>query len=101
MKLCRHRWQYLSKPSSCTDVECVKCGKINYIVNDRVPIFTKMAFRSTYCWCPECGNDLCRDSFMSENVGVVDYKCSRCERESVWNFAIAPIPILLGSKVSD
>ena len=95
MKICRHEWQYLSKPSYCTDVECVKCGKVDYIVREKLPIFSKMAHRSTYCWCPECGNDLVRDSFVSDDRGLVVYKCSRCDHESTWHFAIAPIPILL------
>lgn len=96
--ICRHVWQYLSKPSYYTDVECVKCGKIDYIVNEKLPIFTKMAHRSTYCWCTECGNDLVRDSFISDVEGMVNYKCTRCGSGSKWDFTSAPIPLVIESK---
>ena len=95
--LCRHEWEYKKKPNKVVLVQCRKCGKTDFHSKNKKYIFTKMINR-TYCWCPNCSNDLVRDSFLSENEGVVNYKCSWCGHESIWHFGIAPVPILLDNR---
>lgn len=97
--LCKHKWEYLEKPKKIRSsyemakIYCVKCEKRDY------KKVNKWKMNPTnYCWCPKCGNDVARDSFVSNNQGLVVYKCSRCNHESTWDFTIAPIPILLGDE---
>ena len=91
--ICKHEWEYKKKPDKVVLVQCRKCGKTEFHNKDRKYIFSKLIQR-TYCWCPKCNNDLVRDSFLSEKDGVVNYKCSWCGHESVWDFGTAPVPIL-------
>ena len=86
MKLfCRHEWEYIKKPNKVVLVQCRKCGKTEFHNKDRKYIFSKLIQR-TYCWCPKCNNDLVRDSFVSDEDGIVTYRCSWCGHESVWDF---------------
>ena len=89
-------WEYLSKPeNSKAKVRCAKCRKVDFRKVNEFRILPR-----TYCWCPSCGNDLVRDSFVNEDKdGIVTYKCSECEVNSKWDFASAPIPILLDSSI--
>ena len=91
---CRHEWEYLRKPDKVIIVKCRKCGKTEFHSKNKKYIFSKLINR-TYCWCPKCKNDLVRDSFISDEDGVVTYRCSNCGHETVWDFSISPVPVVL------
>lgn len=41
-----------------------------------------------------CNNELIgSDSFVSDTLDGVTYKCTECERISVWNFDLFPVPV--------
>lgn len=47
------------------------------------------------CWCPGCG-DILNDQAKCWDRGTgVTYICSQCNVESLWNFDIAPVPLLI------
>lgn len=65
-----------------------------------IKYFRKNKKQGTWCWCPNCNVDLCsNESFVSDNGRLGDnrviYKCTNCNCESIWNFDIAPMPILI------
>ena len=90
--LCVHIWDILYKPSRGKAIQkCYKCQKTKL-----KKVVDKNISHRTYCWCPYCGYDLVRDSYVSENSeGLVLYKCNNCKRNSKWHFGITIIPILL------
>ena len=94
--LCNHNWEHISKPQKYIfNMQCTKCGKKT---TKHVKWYHTGRGR-TYCWCPECDNDLVRDSFVSQSEGGrVIYKCSKCQFVSEWHFGIAAIPILMTGK---
>ena len=56
--------------------------------------------QKTFCWC-ECGNELCSSfgSYQPQKFDILQpdiehYKCSKCGRESTWNFG-TPAPVLI------
>jgi hypothetical protein len=55
----------------------------------------KIIGQRTFCYCPKCDNELCKDSFCSDVDGLVTYVCSQCSEIVVFNFDIAPVPILI------
>lgn len=58
-------------------------------------IFRKKEKQTTFCYCPNCKNELISsDSFISDE-DVVTYKCVKCGIVSEWNFDAAPAPILI------
>ena len=88
--LCQHKWEYMSKPNdNKASVKCIKCDKIDNRKINKLDVVAR-----TYCWCPDCGNNLVRDSFVSDD-GVVEYRCTNCGELSIWSFIIAPLPICL------
>lgn len=63
--------------------------------NKRDKILLKLGNTCLYC---TCGNELTStNSFVSDEGeqgnNVVIYKCSHCNKESKWNFDLAPCPI--------
>lgn len=48
----------------------------------------------TWCYCPVCHNELTHSNSFVKDTDRVHYMCSRCGSRSVWNFDIAPGPIL-------
>ena len=90
--LCNHRWEILYKPLGNMAIQrCVKCERVQF-----KKINNKKLISRNYCWCPYCGYDLVRDSYISKDKeGIVSYTCTNCNRSSKWHFTIAPIPILL------
>lgn len=48
----------------------------------------------TFCYCPVCSNELNSSNSFVKDTDQVYYMCSRCGSRSVWNFDIAPAPIL-------
>lgn len=51
--------------------------------------------QSTFCYCPNCTNELIgSNSFVSEEE-LVTYKCTTCSTESKWLFGGAPAPLLI------
>jgi hypothetical protein len=50
----------------------------------------------TFCYCPECRNELCGDEKTEcyEGGSFVIYFCGKCHAESTWDFD-APVPLLL------
>lgn len=52
--------------------------------------------QSTWCYCPKCKEDLCSsDSLVMDDYDRVEYVCTNCGHWSLWNFDIAPCPILM------
>jgi hypothetical protein len=51
----------------------------------------------TFCYCPNCNNELISsNSFVSDNE-LVTYKCTNCNCISHWDFDV-PAPILIHSE---
>ena len=48
----------------------------------------------TWCYCPVCNNELCSSHSFIKDTDRVYFLCSRCGSRSIWNFDIAPGPIL-------
>ena len=46
------------------------------------------------CYCPKC-NDILNDQADCLDFNFVYYHCNVCGHDSVWNFDIAAMPILL------
>ncbi len=42
-------------------------------------------------WC-DCGNELCSTDSLVKDEAYVEYKCSKCGKESKWDFD-TPVPI--------
>jgi len=57
-----------------------------------------MEKQTCFIYC-RCGNELASDekAFISDEgeggENAVKYKCSRCGKESSWNFDLLPIPV--------
>ena len=51
--------------------------------------------QNTFCWCPVCKHDLCSNNSLISDTDIVKYLCSNCGCKSVWNFDIAPFPVLM------
>lgn len=48
----------------------------------------------TFCYCPICKNELTSsNSFIKEDIYVY-YKCSKCKKETKWDFDV-PVPIII------
>ena len=48
------------------------------------------------CFCPNC-RDILQDQADCEDTDLVRYRCTTCGHRSVWNFDIAPCPILIST----
>jgi len=50
----------------------------------------------TFCYCPECRNELCSDESTTcyDGGSFVTYDCGKCHTESIWDFD-TPVPLLL------
>jgi len=60
-------------------------------------IFKKRRKQTTFCYCPNCNNELVSsNSFLSLDE-LVTYKCSKCNSVSQWLFD-TPAPILIKSE---
>ena len=46
------------------------------------------------CFCPNC-KDILQDQAECEDADLVRYRCNTCGHRSVWDFDIAPFPVLL------
>jgi transcription elongation factor Elf1 len=51
--------------------------------------------QNTFCHCPKCSNELISSGSFISDEDIVTYKCTECNEISMWNFDIAPVPILL------
>lgn len=49
--------------------------------------------QSCFCYC-DCGNELISSNSFVKDTDFVYYKCSKCGRESKWDFDF-PCPILV------
>lgn len=50
--------------------------------------------QTTFCWCPECGVDLCsQKTSLVRDDEFVEYRCECCGCESDWLFD-APVPLM-------
>lgn len=61
------------------------------------PAFGSAPKQTTWCWCPDCGEDLCTKEDV--RVDAVDdfkimYHCP-CGNISTWDFGNYPVPVLL------
>lgn len=63
-------------------------------------MFKKKQKQTTYCYCPECNNELISSNSFLKDDGYVTYKCSKCGYVSVWSFDF-PVPILIDWKDKD
>ena len=53
----------------------------------------KKSKQTTFMYCT-CNNELISsDSFISDDMDGVKYKCTKCNRVSIWNFDLFPIPV--------
>jgi len=54
--------------------------------------------QTTFVYCT-CGNELTSsNSFISDTLDGVKYKCKKCGRNSTWNFDIFPLPVDITDK---
>lgn len=59
-------------------------------------LFKKKRKQSTFIYCMECKNELVsNDSFISDDDGIVTYKCSKCGRVGRYDFIHYPVPLLI------
>lgn len=56
--------------------------------------FKKKQRQTTFCYCPNCKNELISSNSFIYDEDVVKYKCVKCGMVSEWDFD-APAPILL------
>ena len=48
----------------------------------------------TFCWCPNCKEDLCSNNSFISDTDLVRYICTNCSCRSEWNFdSLSPILI--------
>ena len=50
--------------------------------------------QTTFIYCPKCNNELIKNGNFIKDTDLVYYKCSKCRKESKWDFD-APTPILI------
>ena len=50
--------------------------------------------QKTFCYCPNCNNELISSNSFIKDTDYVYYKCSKCGQESKWDFD-APVPLLI------
>lgn len=50
--------------------------------------------QTTFCYCPECKNELISSDSFASDEELVTYKCTKCGCVSKWLFD-APCPILI------
>lgn len=48
----------------------------------------------TFCYCPQCHNELISSGSFVSDEEVVTYKCTKCGKVSEWDFDV-PCPMLL------
>jgi len=59
-------------------------------------MFKKKSKQKTFIWCPACNNEfVSSNSFVSDEEGIVTYKCSRCGNMEKYDFDHFPIPVSL------
>lgn len=54
----------------------------------------------TFCYCPDCGNELCGDVLTAcyDGGSFVTDDCGQCHTESTWDFD-TPVPALVAWQV--
>ena len=57
-------------------------------------LFKKKNKQTTFCYCPNCGNELISSNSFVKDEYYVCYKCSKCGKETKWIFD-TPVPILI------
>lgn len=71
---------------------CDKGLKVSYDMTYSETIVTgDYGNQRTFCWC-DCGNELCSTDSLVKDEAYVEYKCSKCGKESKWDFD-TPVPI--------
>lgn len=50
--------------------------------------------QTTFCYCPECNNELIGSNSFTSDGELVMFVCTKCGTESEWDFD-APAPLLL------
>lgn len=71
---------------------CDKGLKVSYDMTYGETIVTgDYGSQRTFCWC-DCGNELCSTDSLVKDEAYVEYKCSKCGKESKWDFD-TPVPI--------
>lgn len=69
----------------------------------RWPWQPKPVQRTCWVWCPVCKHDLNGDdeSFVSDDENGVHYRCASCGFRSLFDFDIAPVPVLMPGEWED
>lgn len=58
-------------------------------------LFKRKPKQTTYCYCPECNNELVSsNSFVEDVDGIVKYRCDKCGEITFWDFIHYPVPML-------
>lgn len=50
--------------------------------------------QKTFCYCPNCKNELISSHSLENDTDFVYFKCSKCGQKSKWDFD-APTPLLI------
>ena len=62
-----------------------------------IKIFRRKDKQTTFCYCPNCSNELISSGSLISDKEIVTYICVKCGVTSKWDFD-APAPILLNNK---
>jgi transposase-like protein len=68
------------------------CQVLKSIITTKSAI--KRSKQNTFCYCPQCRNELVGSNSFASDKELVVYKCTNCGHESKWLFD-APVPILI------
>lgn len=58
-------------------------------------LFKRNPVQRTFCYCPECRNELCSSNSFVKDTDYVYYKCSKCGHDSKWDFDTWMIPVVV------
>jgi predicted RNA-binding Zn-ribbon protein involved in translation (DUF1610 family) len=73
-------------------------GDKKFILKGGLSLFSKLLKiknkQTTFCYCPQCHNELISSNSFISDEAYVTYKCVKCNKESKWYFD-TPVPILI------
>ena len=105
-KIFGHKIDYKTIETKRFTARCSRCDlklKVSYDMSygDTI-IVGDYGNQRTFCWC-DCGNELCSSNSYQDQMCDQNrfeyYKCSKCGRESKWDFD-TPVPIEINELIS-
>ena len=104
----KHKLKIMNRNAKCyRNNESI--GDVNWYDTIGIPLLEKDIFEKEhpnqhlFVYCPNCGNELSSsNSFVKDDENGVEYICSKCETETLWDFDMfCPILMSVDNKIYD